>query len=413
MQVRTLISFSRGKFITRFWSVRSLQRKSHAFLEDVIQKYPRIYLGGVTLLALAGYAVILLFPLLLLAGIMGIYQALTADNNIAWQSASLWLVIAIISGLISYRYLQYKPSPPVGLTLIEDKAPGLFRLVQEMRSHFKRPVIHRIVVTPDYELDIIKTPRWALPLWSMNTLVIGLPVLQCLTVRQFECIVARRLGQFSKRENPLSNWLYQLRAIWQQYLESYRQHKGPGIEPMKWIFSAYAPLYSACSVYAARRDELNADVYAMELYNDEEVCEMVTADAVCRHYLHKRYWPAVYKIAAIETKTLPAPHRKMASAVHAILKGENLAKLIDETVKEKQERKNPAPILQARIQNIGHSCPYMNEFDGTAAAEHYLGSSMNRVIALIDKLWLKTLLEERKKQHHQKHTHTVSTPATS
>jgi len=399
--------------MTRFRSVRNLRHNFHEFVEAVIAKYPRIYLGGVVLLALAGYAVILLFPFLLLAGIPSIYQALTAGNDIAWQTVSLWLVITIISGLVSCRYIQYKPSLPAGLTLIENKAPELFRLVRQMRSHFKRPVIHRIVITPDYELDIIKTPRWALPVWSVNTLVIGLPLLQCLTARQFECMVARRLGQFSKRENPLTNWLYQLRAIWQQYHASYRQQKGTGVEPMKWIFSAYAPLYSACSVYAARRDELNADLYAMEVFNDEEVCEMVTADAVCRYYLHNRYWPAVHKIAAIETKTLPAPHSKMAAAVHATLKAENLAKLVDETLKEKQARKSPVPTLQTRIQNIGHSTPHREELDGTSAAEQYLSTSINGVIAVIDKLWLKTLLEERKKQQPKRHKHAVTTPATS
>jgi hypothetical protein len=282
-----------------------------------------------------------------------------------------------------------------------------------MRSNFKRPVIHRIVITPDYELDIIKTPRWALPVWSVNTLVVGLPVLQCLSARQFECVVARRLGQFSKRENPLTNWLYQLRPIWQQYRAGYRRQKGLGIEPMKWFFSVYAPIYSTCSVYAARQDELNADAYAMELYNDEEVLEMITADAVCRHYLRERYWPAVHKIAAIDTKTVPVPHSKMAEAVHAMLKGKNLAELIDETLNEDPGRKNPVPTLQARIQNIGHSEPHRGEFDGTAAAIVYLGASMNGVITLIDKLWLKTLLEQRKTQRQQKHEHATTTPVTN
>lgn len=399
--------------MTRFWSARNLRRAFRAFIQAVIHKYPRTYLGCIALLALAGYAVIVLFPVLVLAGILNIYQAVTTGNDIAWQSASLWLAIAIFSGLVSYRYTRYKPSLPAGLTLIEDKAPELFGLVERTRSHFKRPAIHRIVITPDYELDIIKTPRWALPVWSTNTLVIGLPVLQCLTTRQFECMVARRLGQFSKRENPLTNWLYQLRAIWQQYHTGYGQLKGSVIQPMKWIFSVYAPLYSKCSFYAARRDELNADAYAMELYNDEEVREMITADAVCRHYLHERYWPAVHKIAAIETKTLPTPHSKMATAVQAVLKGDKLEKMIDEILKESPGRNNPVPSLQARIQNIGHSGPHREAFDGGTAAEQYLGTSLNGIITLIDKLWLKTLLDERKIQRTQKREHVVSTPAPS
>lgn len=393
--------------------LRNLPHKLYEFLKTLIHRYPRIYLTCVTLLALAGYAVVLLFPLLLLAGILNIYDALTASSAIAWQRTSLWFVISITSVLVSYRCTQYKPFPPVGLTLVEDKAPELFRLVQEIRENFKRPVIHRIVITPDYELDIIKTPMWALPVWSKNTMVIGLPVLQCLTARQFKCMVARRLGQFSKRDNRLTNWLYQLRSIWQQYRFSYAKQKTHGIEPLQWFFAGYAPLYTTLSVYAARRDELNADAYAMELFIDEEVRDMITADIVCRRFLHDRYWPAVHKIAAIETKTLPTPHSKMASAVHATLKGEKLAALINEAFEAGPKRRDPAPSLQNRITNIGHEKPYMEAPSGETAATHYLGTSAKGVIDLVDKLWLKTFLESRKIERAQQHPHPVTTQATS
>ena len=103
----------------------------------------------------------------------------------------------------------------------------------------------------------------------------------------------------------------------------------------------------------------------------------------------------------------------MTAAVHAMLKEKNLAKLIDETLNEDPGRKNPVPTLQARIQNIGHSEPHRGDLDGSTAAAHYLGASMNSVITLIDKLWLKTLLESRKTQLQQTHEHAITTPVTN
>jgi len=242
---------------------------------------------------------------------------------------------------------------------------------------------------------------WALPVWSTNTLVIGLPVMQCLSPEQFECMVARRIGQLSKRYNPVTNWLYQLPSVWQQYRVSYNQQKGIGIEPLKWFYSVYAPMYAMVSVYAARQDELNADTYAMELFNDKDVLEMITADALCRWYLHNQYWPAVAKIASIETKSLPAPHTKMSSAVRTIKNGEQLDKLIDNAYREQPLGSNAMPSLQDRISNIGHQKPRMKNDTIENAAMFYLGDSVKGVVDVIDKLWLKSFLEQRKKDRRQ------------
>ena len=406
--------------MTRFKLMRKLRKlvvKSPKTLsispKALANTYPRTYLGFVTLFALVGYAALLLFPLTVLTGLVSIYQALMVDNSIDWMNAILWLVIAAICTLVSYRCLQYKPVTPLGVTLMEDKAPELFNLVEQLRSHFQRPTIHRIVIASDYQLDIVKTPHWALPVGSMNTLVIGLPVLQCLSAKHFECMLARRFGQFSNRRSVLTNWLYQLRAIWPQYLASYTKQRTPGIEPLKWFFAVYAPLYASFSIHAARQCELNADSYALEQYNDEIVREVITTDAACRFYLRTRYWPAVNKIAALETKSPPTPHKKMAAVVLANLKGEKLQELVNETFQAASDAKDPLPALLHRIHNIGHDRPHMNDLHEPSAATQYLKATLNSVITVIDKLWLKTWLENRKKQIQQPGERVVATQASS
>lgn len=381
-----------------FISSRTLSHISYNFIATLIHKFPRCYLGCTVLLALSGYALVLLFPLLVLTGLVYILDELAVNGIANLQSILIWLAVVFAAALVSYRITQIKFRAPAGLTLSEDKAPAVFTLVQKHCNYFKRPKIHRIVITGDYELDIIKTPVWVLPVWSTNTLVIGLPVLQSLSPKQFECMVARRIGQFSKRYNPITNWLYQLRAIWQQYRDIDSRQTGSGIEPLKWCFCFYAPFYSAVSRYAARLDELRADTYAMELFNDEEVLDMITADALCRWYLHNQFWPAVYKIASIENKILPAPHTKMASAVYAVTSEEKLDILVVRVYKEKPRSRDAIPSLQQRIENIGHDKPRMKPHTSENAAMLYLGASAKGVIAVIDKLWLKSLLAQRKQQ---------------
>jgi hypothetical protein len=379
-----------------FKPVRTRLNILYKHIETLIAKYHRIYLFIVFLFAIIGYAFALLFPLLVIAGGSNIYERLVASGEIDWLGILTWFLVLACAALLSYRSSQIKTVQPVGLTITEEKIPEVFKLVEKLHSHFKRPAIHRIVITTDYELDILKIPKFALPVWSTNTLIIGLPVLLCLSPKQFECVMARRLGQFSKQHNLLTNWLYQLRPIWKQYDVAYGKLKYPDSKLLKWFFKVYAPLYATVSIYAARKDELNADTYAMELFIDSEVGEMITADSVYRWYLQSRFWPAINKIASVNTQPSLAPYKKITASIQASFKDKKQISLIDEAFKAQPHWKDPIPSMQARLANIGHETPYMPESSGITAAEHYLGTSLGGIIVIINKLWAKKNLAKRK-----------------
>lgn len=383
-------------------TVKNLFSRSGSVSELITRRLPRAYLGLAILTALFGYTYLLAFPVLLLTGLYNIYYAVALGETIDWQSAIAWSVVAPLAGLVIYRSLQARPKAPVGLVLTNDKAPELFTLAHKLRSHYKRTAIHRIVVTGNYEVDIVKTPRWALPLRPTCTLVIGLPVMQCLSPEQFECMLATRIGQFSKKHNLLTNWLYELRMIWQQYRIAYSRLKGFGSEPLKYFFRFYAPLYAKASAFAAKQDLLHADTYAMDLFNDEKVRDMITTDAVCRWYLKYQFWPAVYKAAAAQPKSLPTPHARMAAAVYGSMTGDKLKPLMIRAIKHRPSAGDIQPPLQSRIENIGHEKARMGKHANEIAAARYLGPSMKAVIDVIDKLWLKSYLAKRKSHHQRK-----------
>ena len=381
-----------------FIPVKNRLHKLHNTFFSLISGFPRLYLVVVSLLALIGYAYVLAFPLVTLISLAHIIQAFTSGIADNWHQILSWTSIMILSGIVTYRAVMLKILPPTGLTLSEDKAPELYGQVRVLYARYKRPEIRRIVITARYEVDIIKTPRWALPIWSSNTIVIGLPVLQSLSPQQLDCMVARRIGQFSKRDNLLTNWHYQLRQAWQQIRTATAKYKVTGIEPLRWFFAIYTPLYSSISAYASSRDELHADSYAMQLYHDQEVLNMITADALCRWYLEKRYWPAVYRISAAGKNALPAPHSKMATAIRANLKGEKLPMLLREILQHEPRWNDPLPSLKSRIENIGHSKPFVSDFIGETAGTYYMGESLDGVITVIDKLWRTALLNKYKRQ---------------
>jgi Zn-dependent protease with chaperone function len=359
---------------------QSLLQRIGTGVEYLAETYPRGYLLVVTGFAVAGYGWLLLFPWLVLAGISGSYDALIGHPAVAWSHLLIWSVVAVFSALVTYRLARFRPALPAGIVLDRKKAPALFELLEELGRHYRRPGIDRVVITGAFALEVVKTPRWALPVWSMNTLVIGLPLIQSLSPAQFRCALARRLGQFSKRHNLLGNWLYQLRRIWPQYGIA-AEAAGPGIQPVQWFFSVFAPLYELVSLPAARLDELAADSYAMEVCSDAEVLDTITIEAICRLYLEEKFWPVYRKLSARVREAMLKPHAGMASVLRAGLQGDRGLEWLKKAMAREPRWYDPMPSLAKRVENIGYLKTRMVEIAPVPAAAVYLGTVIEELNA--------------------------------
>ena len=340
-------------------------------IEALAERSPRAYLVLTTCLAITGFACLLLFPLLALMGLAGIYQAFTHSPGIAWSALLAWLFVTVSGGLVTWRIIRFRPALPAGVVLERDQAPDIHGLVGDTTEQCAGPVVDRIILTGAYQLDIVRTPRTAMPLWSTRSLVIGLPLMQSLSSQQFGCLLARRLGQFSKRTNPLLNWLYELRDIWPCYHVP-ESVADVGLLPMRWLFSVYAPLYTVVSTPAARLDELQADSYAMELYSDEEVLEAITTDTVHRLFLREKYWPVIRKLSAQGAAAVMKRNTGMTAVLRAGLKNGTIGQWIEKAISMEQQWNDPCPLLVRRLDNIGHAHARMNSQLSESAVEDYL-----------------------------------------
>lgn len=339
--------------------------------QSLSESYPRAYLLLAITCALVGYLYLLLFPCLVVTSALGIYKAVINGNSIVWDLVIIWLLVGALSALVSYCMFRFRPVLPAGKVLNRTTHPILFQLVADLSRHYRNPHVDRIVLSRDFELDVLKTPRSALPMWSTNTLVVGLPLLQCLSVQQFQCALARRLGQFSKRYNRLGNWLYQLREIWPQYCDRVRM-RGFGYQPIAWFYCIYAPLYKMITIPAARLDELAADNYAMELFADEEVLDTITTEMVCRRYLEEKYWPVFRKYAARNHRILDKLQSGMTSVLRSGLHAHNLENWVVSAMSAEEQYGDAIPSLTRRIDNIGFAAARMDPLTAVPAAGVYL-----------------------------------------
>ena len=341
-------------------------------------RHPRIYLLTVYCIALLGYAYLLLFPTIFIVSSLAIFRSLSSYQTLAVEQLLIQVSVLAVSALVTYRIIRFRPALPES-TVRKTNEPSamLCQLMDDYVRHYRSIKIDRIVFSSDYEIDIIRAPRWPLPIWSRSTLVIGLPIIQCFSVTRFQCALARRIGQFARRRLWQGNLLNQLRDIWPLYIES-GDHSSFGYQPVRWYFSVYAPIYKTISAPVARTDELAADTCAMELFNDEDVLDLITVQMACLRYLEDECLPAMQKMQASHSMTADGIAAGTVSLICKLIHSDRMVHWVSKAGSAETRLDDNLPGLAVRAKNIGHTQARMRITEPESAASVYLSSVNNR-----------------------------------
>ena len=140
----------------------------------------------------------------------------------------------------------------------------------------------------------------------------------------------------------------------------------------------YAPVYKVITMPAARLDELAADKYAMELFNDEEVLDTITTQLMCDSYLAGKPWPISRKYAACREQAFKEFRLCMVSELRSGLQGEKLSKWLANILSAEGQWDDATPSLAKRVESIGHTHFRMVTNVSESAASVYLGTVIDK-----------------------------------
>lgn len=383
--------------------VSFVSKANHRF-KIIISTYPALYLMLITLFALSGIAYLLMFPYLTLVSGYQLIQ-LAPDfatsfttNPQQWTLITIWYFCLAISLVTSYRIFRIKVPQPKGLKIQPDKAPELFKLIDQLRDQHAQVKIDNIILTQEHKIEIIKTPVFGLPIWNSTTLTIGLPVMINLSNQQFKSALMRKFYQFSNANISLTNWIFWLRQNWTQYEEAYKNKKKLGHLPLRLFFKFYAPKFNKASAFAARMDELKADRYTLNEINDADLLDMIQGEIVCKFFLENTYWPKIRNLVRKSPTADIYPHEKMAHLLAQGLPQKNAMHLLASAYAKKGTTEDASPTLKTRLDNIGHQKIKKPSQAKINSAQTYLGGSYLAYVKFIDKAWTTTTLSEWKKQ---------------
>jgi Zn-dependent protease with chaperone function len=258
-------------------------------LEALAETAPSKYFAKVAALAILGYAyvwfalaclcILSLFTLLLLA-------------KLPFLAIKLGLPLLALIGVI-LRSFWLKIEPVQGIELSRKSYPDIYALVETIRHAIKAPRVDTILVVPDLNAAVTQRPRLGLLGWQKNYLLIGMPLAQSLTYDQFESVLAHELGHLAGGHTAGTAWIYNVRAVWSQLLETLYRNRSIGTLLFTRFFNWYTPYFDAYSFSLARRQERHADKCSIDLSGAETAAVALLAVGVKARYMQRRYWKSV------------------------------------------------------------------------------------------------------------------------
>jgi Zn-dependent protease with chaperone function len=351
-------------------------------MEQLAAHAPRTYRLRVLALAVLGYAYLLVLVIALIA--LALVAAYTLRSATLLGTKLLILVGALLLAVL--RSLWVRLAPPEGETLRPADAPAFFQLLDELCGRLGAPRVHRVLITEDFNAAVAQVPRLGVFGWHRNYLLVGLPLMKCLSCEQFAAVLAHELGHLSRGHARVANWIYRLRLVWQRLDEglSARPRFGAGLVLgfLRW----YVPYFNACSFPLARHNEFEADMSSAQLTSRLAAAQALTNTSVISSYLQERYWPAINAGARVTALPAYAPFSALNAAALEGLSTEEAELWLERALSRATSCHDTHPSLRARLAALGMD-PQLAPPAAGQGADRLLGMHAATLATAFDSRW--------------------------
>jgi Zn-dependent protease with chaperone function len=345
------------------------------------QSSPRAYRWRVYGLAVLGFASLFLLVLTLLA-------LLAISVAIAIRAIAAVKLVILIGALllVVLRALWVRLQPPEGEPITRIEARELFALLDRLRARLDTPRVHRVLITPDFNAGVTQVPRLGAFGWHRNYLLLGLPLLRCVSREQLEAVLAHELGHLSRGHARVGNWIYRLRLTWYRLDQALEKKPRWGSGAIRHLLRWYAPYFNACSYPLARSNEFEADAASAELTSRHVAAQALTNVSVMAGYLSERYWPAVHAGARDSAQPGFSPFSGFSAPAPSEVSVEDTQRWLAAALARPTTYSDTHPCLKERLQALGAEAQIALPAAG-AAADRLLGERSASLAAAFDARW--------------------------
>jgi Zn-dependent protease with chaperone function len=371
-----------------------------ARLEQESAAAPRQYRVKVALLALLGFAIL---ALVLATVGLGLVALIGIAGALAFTGGAALLVLLKLGKLLfllaiplwftlksAVQALFVRLPAPVGREITRAEAPALFAALDDMRARMHGPRFHHVLAVNDMNAAVVQRPAFGLVGWPRNYLLLGLPLLECLSPDEAMAVVAHEYGHLAGSHGRFSAFIYRLRHTWatvQAYMEHVHGWLAKLVAP---LVSWYAPYFNAYTYVLARADEYNADAAAAQLVGARSAAHALKRVNLAAPQ-YREYLEATYRRANDE----PAPPadllRTWASLAQTGAEEANRQRWLGEALDREGELTDTHPTLRARLSALSKDPASLEALppavDGPAASEAWFGAALPALREALQEGW--------------------------
>jgi hypothetical protein len=225
-----------------------------------------------------------------------------------------------------------------------------------------------------------------------NFLVVGLPLLEALSLEEFRAVLAHECGHLSGAHGKAASWVYRLRTTWTNLAGHLEESSHWGRRLFVPFFHWYAPRFVAYSFVMAREQEYAADQVAARTTSTTTIAAALVRVDFMAHWLAERFWPAILKGARSSSAPNVTPFAAIGSQLTQGFADTDRKRWFAVALARHTDAADTHPSLRDRLEALGVANPSLPAFS-VSAAEALLGPRRATLAAELDRLWQRDVAE--------------------
>jgi Zn-dependent protease with chaperone function len=301
-------------------------------------------------------------------------------------STVLWVCAALASlalALVGLKALLQAGPPPEGISLPRAAAEDFFRVLDELAWRAGVEPVEHVRITDAVNASVVQRPALVLPGAMRTELLIGLPLVHCLSPVQFAAVLAHEFGHVAAQRRGWCGWAAFLRASWVRALDALLP-AAPSASGASWL-GGHADRFCHDMLRLGRIEELEADAVAAKLVGPALVGETLVALSRKAHFLQHDYWPRMHALRSADANSAVRPFREMGHGFAAGFSDEAVA--ADPALALDEARPGCFhPSLRRRLRALRVSAAAM-PVESSSAASHFFSGLLPSLAWIFDRVW--------------------------
>lgn len=344
------------------------------------------------ILAAIGYGYLMLFPILALFPLAFIGYMASQTSPMQWIATDwlIVLVLLIISALAAWTTLAIaitRPDLPAGRPLTKADFPLLVSHINQLAITCNAPAFEQIKLTSRFAIEIVQSPVHGFPSSFNHSLLIGLPVMSCMSPMHLKILLAREIGHLALCRRNYNRRIIYLRTVWQHYAQEYSHDWKADTLLLRLFFSWYAPFYSVSTDAAVMLEEFVKDSCMLDITKIDNAAETIAVFEIKKRFIENEFWPELNEMAYTQAKPSWLPYSSMDAKIKEKLSAEKIQAYYNDETGQYSAIDADRTLLHQRMKKLEQDEFIIPAPKPESAATHFFGGSLGKIQQQMDNIW--------------------------